>query len=272
MNTPTVKILVSIPDPARFDACTLCFDTLRVGFPTANIHVDINYCTSVEDGHRVAEKARQAGCSTILLPYQTHLADWEQRKVEGHDGRTPLVLMDADTIFWKSCEDWEFPGKLMAGYYVPRIWNDFAKCVSFPRLHTSMLWFPDTLALRMRIAAAYPYALEEAGEYCPCNPFMGTVQFIGGRPFFWDCCANLFQMLGHENCAPLERKHLDCFDHLNSASFYDVMMERMDDNRGFAFTHNELVKTPEKLRNLWPIIDSYYRQKEIEGNLIQPGV
>jgi hypothetical protein len=101
---------------------------------------------------------------------------------------------------------------------------------------------------------------------------MPAVRFIGGRPFFWDSCANLFQMLGYKSCAPLETKHLECFDHLNSASFYDVMMERMDDNRGFAFAHNELVKTPEKLRNLWPIIDSYYRQKKIEGNLIQPGV
>jgi len=38
----TVKILVTVNDMAHFDACTLCFNSLRTGWPTADIHVYVN--------------------------------------------------------------------------------------------------------------------------------------------------------------------------------------------------------------------------------------
>jgi hypothetical protein len=272
MRTPIVHILVSVPDPARLDACTLCFDTLRVGFPTAEIHVYINGVTHLSVVKDVYARARKATQFIYQLSEVVHLSDWIERRV-AYAALTdaPLVICDADTVFWKSCEEWEFPSDtLLAGYFVPKMWNDFAKCVSMARIHTSMMVFPRPDILKDMLTALYPYSHSKAGEYCPCNPYMTTVQYVNGRPVFWDACANLFQMLTSYRAS--ERAvytfgpdKLASFDHLNSASFYDVMMERMDDNRGFALAHNEWVKDPAKLKNLWPIIDRYYQEKAIQA-------
>lgn len=266
-KTPTVAILVTVPQPDHFDACTLCFDSLRTGFPNARIVATINapYVGpgDVKVAKELQNKLYRAEVGVIYEHETLHHAAWIKRTVEQHDSRNgPLVILDADTLFWKSCEDWQFPAEtLLAGYYVPHMWNDFAKCISLPRLHTSFLWMPDTAALRRKLNSIYPPALEAHGEYCPCDPFMPAVRFVAGRPYFWDTCANLYGMLA--NMEPLtyafEPKHLECYDHLNSAAFYDVMLDRLNgDKEGFAWVHRFGVKTPEKLRNLWPIVNRYY--------------
>ena len=268
MKPITVRILVSITDDNRFDAQTLCFDTVRTGFPTARICVDINGHPS----HKrllAQQKAEHAGCFVNQLIEVVHHADWIRNCVEGHaPSQGTLVICDADTLFWKSCEDWWFPsGTLLAGYRVPRIFNDFARCISVERIHTSMMVIPDAVMLTSLLKQIYRPAGEQCGEYCPCDPYMPAVRFINGEPIFWDSCANLYQMLSKfpgATCG-LGTGQFACFDHLNSASFYDVMAARMDDPSGFKFAHNELVKTPEKLRGLWPIINSYYQQKHIQA-------
>ena len=268
----TVRILVTVPDEESLAACTLCFETLRVGFPTAKIQVTVNQSGLgyYFGGYmKIVQRIQRAERAEIISRTETwHHADWIQHCVEFHDSPGPLVILDPDTIFWKSCEDWEFPeSTLLAGYLVPHMWNDFAKCVSVPRIHTSLMWFPDTWALGKVLAERYPYSHQASGEYCPCNPFRPTVQFIRGRPVFWDSCANLYGMLAYNGLLiqPFEDKHKECFDHLNSASFFDVMAARLDDNRGFVQAHREGVRDPMKLRNLWPIVDAYYREKSIEG-------
>jgi hypothetical protein len=276
MKPPVVQILVSVPDPARVDACTLCFDTLRVGFPRASIHVSINHNTHPDALPIIFDRARKATSFIYHLNKTVHHAEWIRRTVFlATTMGQPLVICDADTIFWKSCEDWHFtPNTLLAGYYVPRIWNDFAKCVSYPRIHTSMMVMPDPAALWQTIKEIYPYSHEKCGEYCPCSPFMPTVQYVDQVPYFWDSCANLFQMLMSERAPKrathaFDRAQLECYDHLNSASFYDVMAERLPDNRGFVLAHNEWVKDPTKLKNLWPIVDSYYNEKSMEAHVYE---
>ena len=38
----TVKVLVTVNDLAHLAACTLAFKSLRIGWPTANIHIYVN--------------------------------------------------------------------------------------------------------------------------------------------------------------------------------------------------------------------------------------
>lgn len=253
-----VNILVTIPDPELFDACTLCFDTIRVGFPTADIHVNVNLeLSDYTVFPRLNEKVRKAGatCSTVE---RIHHATWIRHVIEEHrpaDG--PCIILDSDTIFWSSCEDWKFETPI-AGYYVPVIWNDFAQCVSFERLHTSLLWISDSDKLLHSLFRAYPNSEQETGDYCPVDPFMPRVQFIKGQPFFWDSTAALYNMVGGTH---FSAAHKACFEHLNSASFYKVMHERLDNKAGFELLHKQLVKTPEKLRGWWGMVDAYYGEK-----------
>lgn len=278
MKNVTVKILVTVNDMQQFDACTLCFETLRVGWPTADIYVHIN-------GRRYLDEVVNK-FSSFYDPYTgkgktfwrveqpvIHLADWIREQVnQTYPG--PLVIADPDIVYWKSCEDWDFSdGTLLAGYYHPRMWNDFAKCVSVERIHTSMMVFPDTAKLRGAIVRAYPLAQVAHGEYCPCDPFMPAVRFDAGVPIYWDCCSNLYNMLLKIPPAWALRhfgpEHKSCFDHLNSASFYDCMVERLEGEtkEGFKLAHREWVKNPTP--GLWPLVDRYYKQKALEGWVVE---
>ena len=166
----------------------------------------------------------------------------------------------------------------MAGYFVPRIWNDFAKCISVPRIHTSLMVFPDTVKLGEAIRQAYPWFWKRDGNYCPCDPFSPSVAFkCGGKPIFWDTCANLYNMLLSLEKESVLRKlsyftpaQLECYDHLNSASFYDVMSTRLEgvSREGFIRSHDEWVKNPRP--GLWPLVNEYYWQKSVEGLVKQP--
>lgn len=276
----TVKTLVTVNDLAHFDACTLCLKSFRVGWPTAEIEVTINgpgdILTSAEVMERLRYMAKDElahNAKNALLTFsetRIHLADWIRQQTQ-HPYPGPLVIADPDIVYWKSCEDWEFPESvLLAGYYNPRMWNDFAGCISVPRIHTSMMVFPDVQKLHWTIEALYPQASAPAGEYCPCDPFAPAVRFENGLPTYWDCCANLYNMLACKDSRSIFLHHFGekekaCFDHLNSASFHDIMVERMGEKHreGFIRAHRDWVKNPSP--GLWPLVDAYYKEKEIEG-------
>jgi hypothetical protein len=269
MNTPVVRILITVPDADRLPACTLALDTIRTGFPTAPVLVDINQHSACKE--EVVQKALAAGASPHVLSRSVHHAEWIRTCIDSHHDTCPLVIVDGDVIFWKSVEEWGFDS-LLAGYYVPRIWNDFARAVSFPRIHTSFMWFQDVPALRQAVATAYPYAQMKHGAYCPCEPFMPDVKFIEGQPYFWDSCAVLYNMLGDKRCTRLTPDHLDCFDHINSTSFYEVMCDRLQDSRGFRLAVNVMARCPETLKGLWTTVNSYYARKAIEADILLPGL
>ena len=265
----TVKILVAVNDIAQFDACTLCCETLRVGWPTAHIYVYVNGGAHYGD---IADKLQRFNVLPVDL-FSTkpiHHPDWiRQQVLQKSPG--PLVIADPDIVYWKSCEDWEFNSEtLLAGHANPRMWNDFARCVSVPRIHTHMMVFPDTKRLRNEIILAYPPAYEPFGEFCSFDPFKGRVMFEEGHPVFWDNCANLYSMLGAGRVKHFTTEHTQCYDHLNSASYYEFIRDRVDPatKAGFTYAYGEWLKNPRP--GLWPMMDRYYEQKAIEARVKQP--
>lgn len=275
MMKPTVHTLITVPKPEHYDSCTLALKTLRVGFPTADIKVHVNtHSPFIPWAERVINEVSELGFESQLTAkdgvfQQVHHAYWIQRVIEGHsklDEPGPLYIVDGDCHFWKSCEGWTVPiGRAYMGYYVPFMWNDFAKCPSFPRLHTSLMLIPDTQLLLDLLKSVYPEAHMKDGDYCPCDPFMPATRYINRQPYFWDSCANLYQMIGG---ASFVQEHLECFEHLNSASFQEVMRERLPNKAAFEQLHSWGPANMDKLRGkLWPLFAQYYNQKHVQGKL-----
>jgi hypothetical protein len=289
MNRPiTLKVLVAVNNMSQFRACTLCFESLRVGWPTADIHVYVNggehfqatmsriitISQARKDGRHCTEYGPEFTVHGVVPDDGTdkiHHPDWIRKQV-GQEYLGPLVIADPDIVYWKSCEDWEFNSEtLLAGHANPRMWNDFARCVSVPRIHTHMMVFPDTKRLRNEIILAYPPAYELFGEFCSFDPFKGRVMFEEGQPVFWDNCANLYSMLGAGRVKHFTTEHTQCYDHLNSASYYEFIRDRVDPatKAGFTYAYGEWLKNPRP--GLWPMMDRYYEQKAIEGWIKCPG-
>lgn len=271
---PTVHLLITVPDVKSLPSCTLALKSIRTGFPTADIKIHVNIGLTPEN--LVPEVYLAAPKDALVMQSvkngrvgPVHLGWWIRRVIEKHANRDapgPLYIVDGDCHFWESCEDWNVPAPhLYMGYYVPFMWNDFAKCPSFPRLHTSLLIIPDTVALIAKIQEAYPEAHDGTSDYSPCDPFMCDVKFINGCPYYWDCCSVLYQMIGG---AKFTKEHLDCFEHLNSASFQDVMKERLPNGKAFEQLHSWGPTHMDALRGkLWPLFDQYYQLKHVQGKL-----
>jgi hypothetical protein len=258
----TVYILVTVPDPQFYDACTLVFDSLRVGFPTATVRVKINGLRTPHSLHdKIFCRAFNAGAEVHIESDRIlHHADWIRTTLEDHAEYEagPCVILDADVAFWSSCEGWKFD-TLLAGYHVPLMWNDFSQCISFERLHTSFLYVRDAGELFARIETAYPNAQKRDGDYCPFDAFMPRVEFIHGIPFFYDSTAALYAAIGGTHFG---EEHKACFTHLNSASFYETMHERLENKVGFENLHKVYATDPQKyLRGWWTVVDQYYIEK-----------
>jgi hypothetical protein len=261
----TVYSLLTI-NPKTECSCTLVLDSIRTGFPTANLSIWFN---NMANGKDIAPYVEKLGTDddkywVTVCPVRWHHARWIEMIVRNHhrDGeeKEPCIIIDGDMIFWESVEDYVVQSEaLYAGMYVPMIFNDFARVVSMPRIHTSFMWIPDTDKLLDKVTEMYPYSDQPHGNYCPLDPFGPRVSYINHFPIFWDTCSTLYNMAGGQH---FDAQMLSKYEHLNSASFYDIMLERLDNKKGFEALHSHYVKNPDLLKgyNL-DIVRPYYRMK-----------
>lgn len=260
-----VKILLAIPDGKSYGPCTAVLDTIRVGYPNADVAVFVNPVGDLSEGlfEDLATRATHKDCRVIQMLDESSHARWIFDVVTTHaiDGNEPLVILDGDIIFHSSCEDWQFDNSFLAGYYVPYMFSDFTQCPAFARLHTSHLWFTQPRTMLRGIPKVFPAATAERSDLCPLDLFSPSVNFIGGVPYFWDCCAGLYQMFGGKAFGP---EHLACYEHLTSASAFELQKKFSSNPEGLDWLHNEGYKYPEQLKGkLWEAITQYYQAHAI---------
>ena len=270
-SLPRVKILLAIPNEQAYGPCTMVLDTIRVGYPNSEVEVWLNPIgqPSVDQAWDTTVRATKQECRTHLLNRTLHHAEWIKDRVHEHAAdlgdQCPLVIVDGDVMFHKSCEGWQFE-QFLAGYFVPNMWNDFAKCQSLGRLHTSHLWFNAPRTMLEAVEYLVPAPFGKLGEYCPLDLFSPSIKIVDRKPFFWDTTCVAYQLLGGDIFGP---EHLDCYDHLTSASAFETMHELIENKEGFEFLHTEGYKDAALLkREMWPAQARYYaqKQKQIENS------
>lgn len=258
--------LIHISTPQSFDNCTLMVKSARVGFPTAKLDFWLNP-TEHYRWTDVEQMVAAVGGSLIYHPHIIHHADWIKQRVDETEGK--LIIVDPDVHFWQSCEAWDFPS-LLAGYYIPEMWNDSTDCRSVERLHTSLLWIKDTAALRAKVKELYPLCHDlRAAPFCSCDPYTPAVKFYRGEPVFWDTCANLYHMVGGTKFV---KEHWSCYDHLSSASFYDLIKEYLGprEHELWRWMHTEGSKNLDVVRRIsWPMTEIYIAEKVAQGKTIK---
>ncbi len=249
-----VFILITEPKSGPKENALLCFDTIRVGFPTWEIHATLNDESTTTTSFYIAftKKCEKAQVKPHFSQIRQHHAKWIEQALYIGNYNKPLVILDGDTIFWENCEGFTFP-TLLAGYFVPFHHNEYSRCMTVSRLHTSFLWIKDPTRIEATLLEKCP---DRHNLYLPFNPFLPHFTFMNDAMWFWDTCAELYQCLGG---TAFEEKHLNCFDHLNSASFYPEMLERLSNREGFQKMHELAHTEPQKLRGLWKEIDLYYK-------------
>lgn len=253
-----VHILVTCRKRELFRASTLVFESLRTGFPTADIVIHPNsmrnadladLCKVVRDtlGTQTLDGVEYRETKTIHHEWIEHLVETE---------REPFWICDTDQIFWSKVEDWRF-GDPLAGRLIPQWFNEYCNCIDRPRLHTSLMWI-DAPVLRRRIAdyrAQFPKDVFNPAAnlfhpvYLPIAP---------GTNLFMDTCCLLYQALGG---TAFTAEQLDAYTHMNFGTIEDLVLPRLKDGKELARVRADFLAHPANYRGAWRAQEEYYRSK-----------
>ncbi len=214
-KTPKVYIVTWCRTEALLYGSTLTFQTLRVGFPDAEVTV-IENASAPEVRAPIAAAAKAAGCEVLQLEESQHHWALIEGLVLGED--RPTVLLDPDVALWENVSDWDFGEALMAGRYLPEFADPYSDTLTLPRLHTSHLWFPRPQALKARIAEITAKRFEAGSLFQP--------RMMAPGWWRWDTAAPLFHALG-EDAARFTEAQLDAYDHLFCGSHLDLVAHRL---------------------------------------------
>lgn len=250
----TAYSLTYCPKPEALYGSTLLFKTLRVGFPTAEVHV-VDNGSHPEAAAEIRRQAEDAGCHfRRLTTFATHHG-FVSSLIFDPDAEGTVILLDPDLCFWADCEHWRFD-KLLAGRYIPPFRNDVCGTIDLPRLHTSFWWIEDVVRLRERILREYQKSFIGCME-----PFLPYTFRQGDWWFKFDTGANLFATI-RDDVYCFEEKELDCFDHLMMGTHLDVVWPWMDEEgRAGALTlHNWAKHDYVQMKGLWKIQDIFFQQ------------
>ena len=229
---------------------TLVFKTLRVGFPTATIHIVDNASLPVVRS-LLRQHAEDCGAEftqlTQAVAHHDFLEQMLQRQAKG-----TAVFVDPDICFWETVEAWDFAA-LMAGRLLPQYECEYTGCLTHARLHTSLLWIPDIQALLQTIQTLQ-------AQFFEFQPFRPSMFRLDDRWQRFDTTAALYAAIPQQMYAFAEAQldaydHLFCGTHLRSVAprirpDYALLFERM--HQSVQFDHRAL-------KGAWRLQDDYFR-------------
>jgi hypothetical protein len=231
---------------------TFTFKTLRVGFPTARVIV-ADAGSPPEARAEIERKSVACGAEFVPLERRMELPYFIEAALRQQQSG-PAVFIDPDLCFWESIEAWQFTG-LAAGRFIPRHHCEFSGCVSEPRLHTSLLWFPDTarlLAELARIRQSYHYF----------EPFRTIMLPTRGGWIYYDGAAGLYGAFP-DQMQQFETRHLDAYDHLFAGTYPDSVMARLGPQSGAMYReiHQQAQQDYRLLKGCWRRQEEYFQSR-----------
>jgi hypothetical protein len=250
LNT-TVHLLASCLDEKDLNGTLLVFKTLRVGFPTAKIHVW---------GNRLSLKIESLlhglydGEYTPIVNGTAH-DEWIEALVNKAHG--PFWVCDTDVVFYKCVEDWIFKEPL-AGSYEPSFLEPWSKTHKIDRLHTCLMYL-DAPIIRSQVR-------KYMRKYHPSNfPFapectlirQAYVPRMADPPMFYDTCAGLYHAIGGQK---FNQEQLGAFEHLHCGVYASRISKVLP---GIIDVHNRVFDNTELAKGLREQQQEFYKRNII---------
>lgn len=214
------------------------FNTLQVGFPTADIY-------TTENIHKIDH----------------HI--WIEQTVKFAAEREPdepIVFCDTDMIFYNNIEVHlaDIP-QLLAGRLCPAFWNEVANANECQRFHTSLLFIKSPRELMEKINAIYG-KLNSAYKPFTYNAFAPVRYTISGNQYVHDTCGNLFHCLNPIDKYEFPSQMLDLYTHLVSGSMVNFVASRQENKIGLKSIHAHAKADPMSVFGIWREQLRYYHK------------
>jgi len=187
---------------------TLTLDSIRTGFPDAVVEVWDN----ASDYHTNEIERATTAAGATFIPMGTRIEHWQwiDRMVRSTQG--PLVIVDPDCVFWGRFHFEPYsPEVLMAGRYIHENGGYLAEAA--PRLHTSLLFIPDSQKLAIEIDKVSRHTYDFRG-------WMPVAWRSNGRMIHVDTGAAVYASL-KDRCEKFEPCCLNQYDHMVSGTALD---------------------------------------------------
>ncbi len=245
-----VFILASCPGPRLTKGSHLVFETLRVGFPTAKVFLDVNQMDP-EFASVIGNMGRRL--DAVVAPNDTIHHDWISNLIASQ--REPFFILDTDVSFWSSFEVWPFDCAI-AGRRIPQFYDEFTRCITRPRLHTSLLYIDP---VKVNAATDKYFSALEPTVFNPhaklVNPLCVPVK---GKTYFYDTCSMLFNAIGGE---AFDDKHLECYDHMNFGTLDHLVLPRLKDGAAMGSARQLAWDQPSRFKGAWRHQEKYYAER-----------
>jgi hypothetical protein len=243
-------------DPNEDIFGSICvFNTLRVGFPTADVYAYIKHGPSVKE---LQSAVYRASAFPHTMPYDaSNIEHYDWIRAVVYDNEGPIVFCDTDMIFYESVEDdLKKVPDLLAGRYIPPYWNVTIRANETDRLHTSLLYIKDCVRLRQHIANTINTGLH------PYNPFAPFQYYHNGVRLYYDCCANLCHSFDGAYTV-FTPDMLDKYTHLVSGTMLNSVAALLPGGERLKLHHQMAKENPESVRGLWREHDRFYQHYKI---------
>jgi hypothetical protein len=237
-----VHILATCRKPALIGGTLLVFGSLRVGFPTSEIVVYDN-ANAPDAKAAIAAECERNGCKVVEFHTKVNHGDWVDSLVSNETD--PFWICDTDVIFWKTVEQWMLsPGACLSGIPMPEFFDSYSKSWSQPRIHTCLMHIRPA---EIRSSLKLKHFPEDDPFKIQAAPMVKPFWFLdhNGRRVFYDTASMLS---AHVPCRELSDEQMDCFDHLNGGTYYDLLREHYDPSGSW---HERVFQNPEIAKGSW---------------------
>ena len=193
----------------------LTAQTLRIGFPTANVTV-VDNASIPSAREKIKQTYEREGCKFIQLdteiPHHQFIGD-----VIAHYPGDNVAFLDPDLVFWGNMEELDYPG-LLNGRLIPNFYDNFTRTKTVERLHTSLIVIPDLATLRAYLQKTRMHHFE-AAYVAP------TMIKMDGVWYRWDTMATMYGEL--KDFCHVFGEELDMYDHLFCGSNFHFIKHKI---------------------------------------------
>lgn len=249
-----VFILATARNPELLSYTTLVFNTIRVGFPSAEIFVQGNALPEFAL-KAVMDKCKLSGCE-FKNDLETIHHDWINKLLSTQTEE--FWICDTDMIFYNPVENYPLKGFPLAGRRIPEFHDEFSGCLTRSRLHTSLL-LVNPLEVKKRVEV-----FTNRVAQTPFTPISNLINPIvvpfKGKGVFYDTCSQLYHAVGgHQFSDDI----LDSYFHMNFGTISDIVLPRLNGSgEAMQKARNAIMENPSLGRGVWRHQEQYYMARQ----------
>lgn len=259
-----LHILATVRKPELFHAATLVFQTLRIGFPDAQICVWGNALTYSAVA-RLGNFVKAVDGQFQNLPPTSHdrwIEQLLQTQLEG------FWICDTDVVFNSELPAPRLERAAIAGRFEPEFLEEWTGTRHMARLHTAVMWLdaPRLRAMMREWMCRIPEPWRNSAEFDLVRqhfvPLAGAATIKGAasqrETLFYDTCAGLWHAFGGRAFTAEENA---CFEHLHCATYIDCMKQAYPAGAALEVFHQRAYANPKAAAGAQFEQEKYYAER-----------